>query len=69
MATAANVLTLDGAAPTITVNTLAPGKLATISAGLSGSAGFTKAGPTTLVLTGTNTVTGDDQQFRRATAA
>lgn len=56
--TAANVLTLGGAAPTITVNTLAPGKLATISAGLSGTAGFTKAGPTSLVLTGTNTVTG-----------
>lgn len=54
----ANVLTLGGASPTITVNTLGTGATATIAARLAGTAGLTKNGPGTLVLTGANTLTG-----------
>jgi autotransporter-associated beta strand protein len=54
----ANVLTLAGGTPTITVNTLAGGKVATISATLAGTAGLTKAGAGTLVVAGANTNTG-----------
>ena len=54
----ANILTFAGGTPTITVNTLGSGKIATISATLAGSAGVTKAGSGTLVLSGANTNTG-----------
>lgn len=55
---AANILTLSGGTPTITVNELAAGKTATVSAVLAGTEGLTKAGPGTLVLSGANTYTG-----------
>jgi autotransporter-associated beta strand protein len=55
---AANFLTLEGGAPTITVNALATGRAATISATLAGSAGITKNGSGTLILSGANTNTG-----------
>lgn len=54
---AANILTL-GTTPTITVNALGIGKNVTISAELAGSAGMTKAGAGTLVLTAANSYTG-----------
>ncbi len=54
----ANILTLDGAAPTITVNALGAGKVATISAVIGGSSGMTKAGAGDLVLTANNAYTG-----------
>jgi len=54
----ANVLTLAGGTPTITVNTLASAKVATISATLAGAAGITKAGAGSLILSGANTNTG-----------
>jgi autotransporter-associated beta strand protein len=54
----ANVLKLAGGTPTITVNTLASGKVATISATIAGTAGITKAGAGTLILSGANTNTG-----------
>jgi len=53
-----STLTLGGTAPTITVNALGNGKAATISAVLAGTAGLTKAGAGTLILTGTNTFSG-----------
>jgi fibronectin-binding autotransporter adhesin len=53
-----NILTLDGGSPTITVNPLAAGKVATISSILAGTTGFTKSGAGTLVLSGANTLTG-----------
>ncbi|MEI6644986.1 MAG: autotransporter-associated beta strand repeat-containing protein [bacterium] len=53
-----SALTLGGTAPTITVNALGTGKAATISAVLAGTAGLTKAGAGTLILTGTNTFSG-----------
>lgn len=55
---AANVLTLAGSSPSITVNTLGTAKLATISANIAGSAGFVKKGAGILNLSGTNTFTG-----------
>lgn len=67
----ANTLTLDGATPTITVNTLGAGSLslATISASISGTSGLTKNGNGTtatsanaatgvLVLSGSNNYSG-----------
>jgi len=56
--TAGNILTLAGGTPTITVNALGTGKNATISAVIGGSAGLTKNGAGTLVLTGNNTYSG-----------
>ncbi len=53
-----NVLTLAGTAPTITVNALASGRVATISLVLAGSSGLRKEGLGTLVLSGANTYTG-----------
>lgn len=55
---AANVLTLDAAAPSISVGALGTSKVTLISAVLAGSAGFTKSGAGTLVLTAANTVSG-----------
>ena len=54
----ANILTLAGSTPTITVNALGGTKTATISAAVAGSSGLTKTGPGTLTLTGTNTYSG-----------
>lgn len=56
---AANILTLAGAAPGITVNNLGSGKSATISAVITGTAAWTKSGSGTLTLSGNNTLTGD----------
>ena len=56
--TSTNNLILAGTTPTITVNTLGTDKTATISAIIEGSAGLTKAGAGTLVLSGANTYTG-----------
>lgn len=56
--TAANNLILSGGTPTITVNALGTAKTATISAIIEGSAGMTKAGIGTLVLSGANAYTG-----------
>jgi len=63
---AANVLTLavSSGNPTITVNTLGTGKVATINAQIAGTQGFAKAGAGTLVLTSSNSYTG----FTRVTA-
>lgn len=55
---AANILTLAGAAPSITVNTLGAGKSVTISAVIAGSTNWSKQGLGTLVLSGANTYTG-----------
>lgn len=58
---AANILTLAGAAPTITVNALGTNRIdrsATISAEIAGSSGFTKAGAGILNLTASNSYTG-----------
>ena len=57
---AANVLTLatGASAPSITVNPLGAGAVATIGAPLAGTAGFSKNGTGTLVLTGSSTLTG-----------
>lgn len=58
---AANILTLAGATPTITVNALGANKIdrtATISAELAGSGGFTKAGVGMLNLTASNSYSG-----------
>jgi autotransporter-associated beta strand protein len=54
----ANVLTLAGTTPTITVNPMGAGKTTTIFAQLAGTNGLTKAGDGTLVLSGGNTYTG-----------
>jgi autotransporter-associated beta strand protein len=54
----ANILTLAGTTPTITVNALGTGKSATISAQIDGTAGVTVAGAGPLVLSGANTFTG-----------
>jgi autotransporter-associated beta strand protein len=53
----ASILTLGGAAPAISIPTA--GVSATISAPLGGSAGLTKTGAGTLVLTGANSFTGN----------
>jgi autotransporter-associated beta strand protein/T5SS/PEP-CTERM-associated repeat protein len=53
----ANILTLAGT-PVITVNALAAGKEATISAVLTGTSGLTKSGAGTLTLSAANTYTG-----------
>jgi autotransporter-associated beta strand protein len=55
---AANLLTLAGTAPTITVNALGTGKDATIGAVIDGASGLTKDGAGTLTLTGVNTYRG-----------
>ncbi|QOV90256.1 beta strand repeat-containing protein [Humisphaera borealis] len=47
---AANILTLSAATPTITVNALGTGKVANIGLQLDGTAGFVKAGAGTLTL-------------------
>ena len=56
--TPANILTLAGTAPKVTVNTLAPGAKVTISAVVAGTSGLTKNGAGTLALTGANTYSG-----------
>ena len=57
-ATPANILTLGGTGPSITVNALGTGKTAEISAVLAGSTPLiTKDGAGTLVLSGANTYT------------
>ncbi|MEI6787368.1 MAG: autotransporter-associated beta strand repeat-containing protein [bacterium] len=56
--TPANTLTLAGATPTVTVNALGGGKAVTIGAVVAGSAGLTKNGAGTLILSATNTYTG-----------
>jgi autotransporter-associated beta strand protein len=55
---AANILTLDGATPSISVSALGSGATTTISAVIAGTNGLTKLGAGTLVLTATNTYTG-----------
>ena len=54
--TPANIITLAGGTPTITVNALGTGKAATISAPITGSANLNKAGTGTLVLAGPTTL-------------
>jgi fibronectin-binding autotransporter adhesin len=56
--TSANVLTLAGTAPSVTVNALGTNKLSTISANIAGTSGLLKSGAGILSLTGTNTFTG-----------
>jgi len=51
-------LTLSGPQPTVTVNELAPDKVATITGVVTGTGGLVKAGSGTLSLTGVNTLTG-----------
>lgn len=53
---AANILTLAGTTPSITVGA---STTATISAEIAGSTNWSKAGPGTLILTGNNTTTGN----------
>ena len=53
-----SVLTLDATTPSITVDNLASGASATISTVLAGTAGLTKLGSGSLVLSGLNTYTG-----------
>ena len=50
-----NTLTLSGSSPSITVNSLASGKTATISAVIAGTTGWTKLGTSQLILNGNNT--------------
>ena len=50
-----NTLTLAGSSSAITVNSLASGKTATISAVIAGTTGWTKLGTSQLILTGNNT--------------
>ncbi len=57
-ATPANILTLAGTTPGITVGALGSGKAVTIGAVVAGTAGLSKAGAGTLVLTGANTYGG-----------
>ncbi len=54
----ANILTLAGSSPTVTVNALSGTNAATISATIAGNAGLIKAGSGQLFLAGTNTYTG-----------
>lgn len=54
----ANILTLDGTTPTITVNALGTGRVVTISAKIAGTLGLTKDGAGMLGLTGSNTYSG-----------
>ena len=56
--TPANILTLAGGTPTITVNALGAGKTASISAVIAGTGGLVKNGAGTLSLSGANTFTG-----------
>ncbi len=56
--TGANILTLAGTTPTITINPLGASSLTTISAAIDGTAGLTKAGTGILSLSGTNTYNG-----------
>ena len=57
--TAGNILTLAGTTPSISVNPLASGKVATISSVIAGTAGLTKIGSGALTLGGaTDTFTG-----------
>jgi uncharacterized repeat protein (TIGR02543 family) len=56
--TPANILTLAGTAPAITVNALGAGKSVEISAVVDGTSGMSKGGPGELVLSGANTYTG-----------
>lgn len=53
-----SALTLAGTTPTVTVNALGDTKTVTISAAVGGTAGLTKTGDGTLILTGANTYTG-----------
>jgi autotransporter-associated beta strand protein len=55
---AANLLTLDGTSPTIIVPALGTGKNTTISAALGGTAGLTKSGAGSLVLSAANPYSG-----------
>jgi len=55
----ANVLTLAGVVPTISVGMLGAGKRAAISAGIAGEDGLDKTGPGTLELSGMTSYTGD----------
>lgn len=55
----ANVLTLSGTAPTITVPDLGSGQNVSISANIAGSGGLTKAGAGALISFGGKTYTGD----------
>ena len=55
---AANVLTLAGTTPTVTVGTLGSGKVAAITAVIAGTSGLVKAGAGRLVLAGSNTYSG-----------
>jgi len=67
----ANTLTLAGTTPTITVNPLGTG-MVTISSIVAGTAGLTKSGVGTLVLSGANTLTGGltiSQGILRTTSA
>lgn len=64
--TSTNNLILAGTTPTITVNPLGTGKVVEISAVIEGSAGLTKAGTGTLVLSGANTFTGNVNIFTTA---
>jgi autotransporter-associated beta strand protein len=56
--TGANILTLAGGTPTITVNGLNTSALVTISASIDGTSGLTKAGSGLLALSGSNSYTG-----------
>jgi len=56
--TVANVLTLAGDAPAVTVGVLGEGKTAHIGVNIAGSGGLSKAGEGTLVLTHTNEYSG-----------
>jgi len=54
----ANILTLGGTTPTITVSALGTGAVTSISAPLAGTAGMIKAGAGTLALSAANSLTG-----------
>lgn len=54
----ANILTLAGTSPAITVNALGPGNTASISAVLAGTGGLAKNGPGILSLASSNTYSG-----------